>query len=87
MCSTHLEFEWTIDEVSSLNPANVEAHETQFQSIVDPEFEAKAQAAICTYFKEKHTGMVARLSANRLLAFWGSGSGNRRIVLYIDYSS
>lgn len=58
MCSTHLEFEWTIDEVSSLNPANVEAHETQFQSIVDPEFEAKAQAAICTYFKEKHAGII-----------------------------
>lgn len=56
MCSTQLEFEWTIDEVSSLNPANVEAHETQFQSVVDPEFEAKAQAAISTYFKEQHTG-------------------------------
>lgn len=39
-----------------MNPANVEAHEAQFQSIVDPEYEAKAQAAICTYFKEKHAG-------------------------------
>lgn len=53
MCSTQLEFEWTIDEVSSLNPANVEAHETQFQSINDPETEAKAQAAISSFFKEQ----------------------------------
>lgn len=53
MCSTVLDFEWTIDEVSSLNPANVEAHETQFQSTVDPETEAKAQAAIHTFFKEQ----------------------------------
>lgn len=56
MCSTQLEFEWTIDEVSSLNPANVEAHETQFVSIIDPEVEAKAQAAISTYFKERIIG-------------------------------
>lgn len=62
MCSTQLEFEWTIDEVSSLNPANVEAHETQFQSVVDPEFEAKAQAAISTYFKEQHTGNCEYIS-------------------------
>lgn len=53
MCSTQLEFEWTIDEVSSLNPANVEAHETQFQPIIDPEIEAKAQAAISSFFKEQ----------------------------------
>lgn len=53
MCSTQLEFEWTIDEVSSLNPANVEAHETQFQSVLDPEIEAKAQAAISSFFKEQ----------------------------------
>ncbi|XP_031630119.1 protein aurora borealis [Contarinia nasturtii] len=53
MCSTQLEFEWTIDEVSTLNPANVEAHETQFMSVVDPELEAKAQAAISSYFKEQ----------------------------------
>lgn len=56
MCSTQLEFEWTIDEVSSLNPANVEAHETQFVSVVDPELEAKAQAAISSYFKEQIIG-------------------------------
>lgn len=53
LCSTQLEFEWTIDEVSSLNPANVEAHETQFQSVIDPEIEAKAQAAISSFFKEQ----------------------------------
>lgn len=53
LCSTQLEFEWTIDDVSSLNPANVEAHETQFQSVVDPEVEAKAQAAISSFFNEQ----------------------------------
>lgn len=53
MCSTVLDFEWNIDDVSSLNPANVEAHETQFQSLVDPETEAKAQAAIQTFFKHQ----------------------------------
>lgn len=58
MCSTQLEFEWTIDEVSSLNPANVEAHETQFVSIIDPDVEAKAQAAISSYFKERIIGNV-----------------------------
>lgn len=58
MCSTQLEFEWTIDEVSSLNPVNVEAHETQFVSVVDPELEAKAQAAISSYFKERIIGKV-----------------------------
>lgn len=56
LCSTQLEFEWTIDEVSSLNPANVEAHETQFVSVIDPEVEAKAQAAISSYFKEQIIG-------------------------------
>lgn len=57
MCSTQLEFEWTIDEVSSLNPANVEAHETQFVSSEDPETEAKAQAAISSFFKDRIIGM------------------------------
>lgn len=47
------QFEWTIDEVSSLNPTNVEAHETQFISTIDPEQEAKAQEAITNYFKDK----------------------------------
>lgn len=31
----------------------MEAHETQFISVIDPEQEAKAQAAISTYFKDK----------------------------------
>uniref|UniRef100_A0A1I8PNA0 Protein aurora borealis n=1 Tax=Stomoxys calcitrans TaxID=35570 RepID=A0A1I8PNA0_STOCA len=44
--------EWTIDEVSSMMPANVEAHETQFNDSPDPELEAKAQLAISSYFKE-----------------------------------
>lgn len=51
LCST--QFEWTIEDVSSLNPANVEAHETQFISTFDPETEAKAQAAINSYFSKK----------------------------------
>lgn len=49
------QFEWTIDDVSALNPMNVEAHETQFMSVIDPEQEARAQAAISTYFKEMLT--------------------------------
>ncbi|KAL5291133.1 BORA family protein [Megaselia abdita] len=50
-CST--QFEWTIDEVSSLGPANLEPHETQFIDSPDPELEAKAQAAISSFFKEQ----------------------------------
>ncbi|XP_035901128.1 protein aurora borealis isoform X1 [Anopheles stephensi] len=46
------QFEWTIDEVSSLGPANVEPHETQFIETPDPVAEARVQAAISTYFKE-----------------------------------
>ncbi|XP_055532284.1 protein aurora borealis [Wyeomyia smithii] len=46
------QFEWTIDEVSYLGPANVEPHETQFMDTPDPILEAKAQAAISTYFKD-----------------------------------
>lgn len=47
------QFEWTIEDVSSLGPANVEAHETQFINSPDPELEAKAQAAISSFFKEQ----------------------------------
>lgn len=47
-----MQFEWTIDEVSSLGPANVEPHETQFMETPDPVTEAKAQAAISAYFKD-----------------------------------
>lgn len=46
------QFEWTIEDVSSLAPANLEASELQFQTSHDPEVEAKAQAAISSYFKE-----------------------------------
>lgn len=46
------QFEWTIDDVSSLAPANVEVSELQFQTSHDPELEARAQAAISLYFKE-----------------------------------
>uniref|UniRef100_A0A182MYS8 Protein aurora borealis n=1 Tax=Anopheles dirus TaxID=7168 RepID=A0A182MYS8_9DIPT len=50
--SSLTQFEWTIDEVSSLGPANVEPHETQFLETPDPVAEARVQAAISTYFKE-----------------------------------
>ncbi|XP_058130187.1 protein aurora borealis [Anopheles ziemanni] len=50
--SSTSQFEWTIDEVSSLGPANVEVHETQYIETVDPVMEARVQAAISTYFKE-----------------------------------
>lgn len=54
LSSTH--FEWTIDEMSSLNPASFEAHETQFTSTTDPDVEAKAQAAISSFFREQVIG-------------------------------
>lgn len=47
------QFEWTIDEVSSLGPAILEPHETQFIDSPDPAKEAKAQAAISSFFKEQ----------------------------------
>uniref|UniRef100_A0A336KAC7 Protein aurora borealis n=1 Tax=Culicoides sonorensis TaxID=179676 RepID=A0A336KAC7_CULSO len=46
------QFEWTIDDVSSLAPAKVEVSELQFQQCHDPELEERAQAAINSYFKE-----------------------------------
>ncbi|XP_063709555.1 protein aurora borealis [Culicoides brevitarsis] len=46
------QFEWTIDDVSSLAPANVEVSDQQFQQCHDPELEERAQAAINSYFKE-----------------------------------
>lgn len=47
------QFAWTIDDVSSLQPANVEPYETQFHDSPDPDFEAKAQSAISSFFKEQ----------------------------------
>ncbi|ALC45045.1 bora [Drosophila busckii] len=52
LCST--QFEWDIEEVSQLKPADVEPHETQFHDSPDPEQESKAQLAISTFFKESH---------------------------------
>lgn len=49
-------FEWTIDELSSLNPANLTPHETQFFEEFDPVREAKAQAAISSFFTEQIIG-------------------------------
>ncbi|KAH8404437.1 hypothetical protein KR222_000418 [Zaprionus bogoriensis] len=48
------QFEWDIEEVSQLKPADVEPHETQFQDSPDPEQESKAQLAISNFFKESH---------------------------------
>lgn len=45
-------FEWTIDEVSSLNPVNLIPHETQFKQDIDPIVEARAQDAIRSFFAE-----------------------------------
>lgn len=45
------QFEWTIEEISSLGPANVEAHHSQFHQTPNPEYEAKAQAVIKRYFQ------------------------------------
>ncbi|SPP77001.1 protein aurora borealis [Drosophila guanche] len=46
------QFEWNIDEVAQLKPADVEPHETQFHDSPDPEVENKAQLAISAFFKE-----------------------------------
>ncbi|GAB0093948.1 Protein aurora borealis [Sergentomyia squamirostris] len=48
------QFEWTMEQISVLNPATIEAHETQFLNSPDPDVEARAQEAISTYFREKH---------------------------------
>ncbi|KAH8328022.1 hypothetical protein KR067_003066 [Drosophila pandora] len=48
------QFEWNIEEVSQLKPADVEPHETQFHDSPDPELESKAQLAISTFFRESH---------------------------------
>uniref|UniRef100_A0A1A9ZEW4 Protein aurora borealis n=1 Tax=Glossina pallidipes TaxID=7398 RepID=A0A1A9ZEW4_GLOPL len=47
------QFEWTVDEMSSVKPAHEEPHETQFQDSPDTDLEAKAQLAISSYFKEQ----------------------------------
>lgn len=46
-------FEWTIEELSNLNPVNVTPHPTQFREEVDPAQEAQVQAAITTFFNEQ----------------------------------
>ncbi|EDV97343.1 protein aurora borealis [Drosophila grimshawi] len=48
------QFEWDIEEVSQLKPADVEPHETQFHDSPDAEQESKAQLAISAFFKESH---------------------------------
>lgn len=51
--SSGMLFEWTIDDVSLLSAANVVPCESQFHHTPDPELEAKAQAAISSFFKEQ----------------------------------
>ena len=55
------QFEWTIEELSSLNPVNMVPHETQFREEEDPEREAKAQAAINSFFTEQKIGSLDNL--------------------------
>lgn len=50
------QFEWTIDELSSLNPVSMVPHETQFIEEHDPIREAQAQAAISSFFTEQKIG-------------------------------
>lgn len=48
------QFEWTIDELSNLNPKNFVPHESQFSlERMDPSSEAECQAAINSYFTEQ----------------------------------
>jgi len=49
-------FEWTIEDLSSLNPVNLVPYETQFRQDVDPNLEAKCQAAISSFFNEQQIG-------------------------------
>lgn len=51
-----LQFEWTIDELSLLNPIHLVPHETQFCEDMDPIREAEAQAAINSFFQEQKIG-------------------------------
>jgi hypothetical protein len=50
------EFEWTIEELSNLNPVNLVPHPTQFRDdeTLDPAREAQFQAAISSFFKEQN---------------------------------
>lgn len=50
--------------MSSLNPASFEAHETQFTSTTDPDVEAKAQAAISSFFREQIIGKRTKNKTN-----------------------
>lgn len=45
-------FEWTIHEMSTLQAINLTPHKTQFEEHYDSETEARAQAAIHTFFNE-----------------------------------
>lgn len=57
-----LQFEWTIDELSCLNPINLVPHETQFREDLDPIREAQAQAAINTFFQDQKIGKTELLN-------------------------
>lgn len=51
-------FEWTIEELSHLNPIHLVPHETQFREVLDPDREAQAQAAISCFFQEQKIGKI-----------------------------
>lgn len=47
-------FEWTIEEISNLNPANLVPNEDQFrEEEIDPVKEAQVQAALSSFFNEQ----------------------------------
>lgn len=69
-------FEWSIDDVSQLNPANVVVDESQFQPVVDPEEDVK-QATIRTFFSEKiHVPSPIDSSSLR----------NKKLILSLNHS-
>lgn len=45
------EFEWTIDEISEVHPANIEVCTSQFETKYDPNDENKVQAEIKNFFE------------------------------------
>lgn len=51
------QFEWTIEELSSLAPVNLTpCHETQFREEFDPHKERACQAKITSFFAEQKIG-------------------------------
>lgn len=60
-------FEWTIEEMSQLNPVNMVINETQFREELDPIREAEAQAKISSFFTEQKIGNFELYFVNNYL--------------------